>query len=379
MRQPHVPRRPERLTATGRQSGRGERNTSLEQDSVPTAALSPDEATDLPADVVDLDEHVAPGSRTDANDTDRPRAAGSPSRRGKTGGTALVDGPRRAAATDSEPDSTVSVSHTSDNGKRAGRGILSRLPRFTRTAADELSERRRERAAETRRRRVKRAGIGAGALGVVVLLGWVLFFSPLLACRNVTVYGLGGGSAVTEEQVKESLSAYDGTSLLRLRAGEVEEHLTNTVPLVRDATVTRDFPHTLRVRVTLREPVACLMVDGACVAIDAEGVHLDLPAESADALPRLILPSGQGEAGEAATLMIDVLGALDSETRGRVASVSVSSADQVTLTLTDGATVLWGDGEDNELKAQVLGTLMKNTTTASHYDVSVPLSPMTSD
>ncbi|AWE42592.1 FtsQ-type POTRA domain-containing protein [Actinobaculum sp. 313] len=379
MRQPHVPRRPERLTATGRQSARGEQNASPEQDSVPTAALSPDEATDLPADVVDLDEQVAPGSHTNVKDRGRLRAGGSPARRTKAGGSALVGGLRRATATDSEPDSTVSVSHTSDDQKPARRGILSRLPRSTRASADELSERRRERAAETHRRRVKRAGIGAGAFGMVVLLGWVLFFSPLLACRNVTVSGIGEDSAVTEEQVKESLSAYDGTSLLRLRAGEVEDHLTNTIPLVRDATVTRDFPHTLRVRVTLREPVACLMVDGACVAIDAEGVHLDLPADSADALPRLTLPSGQNEAGNVATLMIDVLGALDSETRGRVASVSVSSADQVTLTLTDGATVLWGDGEDNELKAQVLGMLMKNTTTASHYDVSVPLSPMTSD
>jgi len=43
--------------------------------------------------------------------------------------------------------------------------------------------------------------------------------------------------------------------------------------------------------------------------------------------------------------------------------------------LSSGASVVWGNNQDNALKARVLATLM--TTTASIYDVSSPHRPTT--
>jgi len=69
------------------------------------------------------------------------------------------------------------------------------------------------------------------------------------------------------------------------------------------------------------------------------------------------------------------VGSLTPETLAQVTSGSATEAGQVTLTLSNGASVVWGDTQDNELKARVLATLM--TTSASIYDVSSPHRPTT--
>lgn len=74
--------------------------------------------------------------------------------------------------------------------------------------------------------------------------------------------------------------------------------------------------------------------------------------------------------------MIDVLSVLPTDIRSRVSSIEVSEAAQITLKLSDGATVAWGTSGNNEFKAQVLGIILQQQ--ASRYDVSAPSAPVTS-
>ena len=70
------------------------------------------------------------------------------------------------------------------------------------------------------------------------------------------------------------------------------------------------------------------------------------------------------------------MGSLDEATRAQVASGSATTTGQVTLMLSGGAGVVWGDGTDAALKAAVLAVLLGQP--ASTYDVSSPHSPTTS-
>ena len=74
--------------------------------------------------------------------------------------------------------------------------------------------------------------------------------------------------------------------------------------------------------------------------------------------------------------MAEAVGSLDSSVRPQVASGSATTTGQVTLVLSSGAHVVWGDSTDSDLKAEVLKVLLQQS--ASTYDVSSPHSPTTS-
>lgn len=238
----------------------------------------------------------------------------------------------------------------------------------------DMTERRRERLAERRRvhkRRIVRASIAGAA---AVLLAWVVFFSPLLALRSGGVAVRGAGAVgVADGDVKAAVAEFVGTPLVRLNTGEVESKVRKSLPMVKRAKVTRNFPGGVTVAVTLRKPVACMAEKTSCTAIDEDGVRLNIPKSQAASLPKLKL--ADGDAPRATSIMGAVLGALDEGTRRRVASVEVTRAGQVSFTLSDGATVNWGGAEESAVKARVLKGLLSQK--AKLYDVSAPHAPVT--
>lgn len=324
---------------------------------------------------------------------ERPEAASSLSpsspSEARTGEQAAVSGvaglgPRRAtglagAGRRGEPNLA------SENRDRRGQAVVAEIveggpPRGWRAASRresdpvDMTERRRERLAERRRvrkRRIVRASIAGAA---VVILAWVVFFSPLLALRSggVAVRG-AGASGVADGDVKAAVAEYVGTPLVRLNTGEVESKVRKSLPMVKRAKVTRNFPGGVTVAVTLRKPVACMVEKASCTAIDEDGVRLDVPKSQTSSLPKLKL--ADGDAPRATSIMGAVLGALDEGTRRQVASVQVTRAGQVAFTLSDGATVNWGGAEESAVKARVLKGLLSQK--AKRYDVSAPHAPVT--
>ena len=273
----------------------------------------------------------------------------------------------------------------SENRDRRGQAVVAEIveggpPRGWRAASRresdpvDMTERRRERLAERRRvrkRRIVRASIAGAA---VVILAWVVFFSPLLALRSGGVAVRGAGAAgVADGDVKAAVAEYVGTPLVRLNTGEVESKVRKSLPMVKRAKVTRNFPGGVTVAVTLRKPVACMVEKASCTAIDEDGVRLDLPKSQTASLPKLKLANG--DAPRATSVMGAVLGALDEGTRRQVASVEVTRAGQVSFTLQDGATVNWGGAEESAVKARVLKGLLSQK--AKFYDISAPHAPVT--
>ena len=237
--------------------------------------------------------------------------------------------------------------------------------------ADRVAERRR--ALRTLRRR-QVWGTVAVVL-VVAALVWGVLFSPLLGLRTEQVTVSGSDGSVSTEQVRELLTDQEGRSLVRLDLRQAAQTVTDGLVRVRSAQVSRSWPHGLRVSLTMRVPVAVRQVGQSYEVLDGEAVVL----ETTDSLPPgLVVITGpeEGLGGTQVAAVAQTVGALDVATRGLVASGSASSSGQVTLLLTRGASVRWGDGEDLALKAQVLKVLL--TQEASVYDVSSPHSPTTS-
>ena len=247
--------------------------------------------------------------------------------------------------------------------------------------ADRLAERRRA----LRRLRMRQVVAVLAAVAVAVALGWGLLFSPLLALRTTSIRIEGSDGSVSDSQVREILSPYQGRSLLRLDMAELSEQVGQDLVRVRSAQVTRDWPRGLSVNLDMRVPVAVRHTDGGVEVLDNEAVVLEVASTAPQGLVTIVADarsaqdaaSGGDLSAEQVSAVARVAGALDEPVLARVASGSATPTGQVTLTLTDGATVVWGqsDGEDNARKAKVLAVLLQAP--AAVYDVSSK-SPTTS-
>ena len=205
---------------------------------------------------------------------------------------------------------------------------------------------------------------------------WALAYSPLLALRTGDVTVSGSDGSVEAADVQEALSGHAGTSLVRLDVTELGDEVAGDLVRVKSAAVTRSWPHGLAVALTMRVPVAQHRTETGYEILDGEAVVLGTAEQSQSGLAEITADSEAALTQEQVGAVAEAVGSLDTQTRQQVASGSATTTGQVTLVLSSGARVVWGDSADSALKAEVLAVLLGQP--ASTYDVSSPHSPTTS-
>lgn len=220
---------------------------------------------------------------------------------------------------------------------------------------------------------LRRTGIIAAAIAVTVALAWTAFGSPLFSLdpHRIAVTARGEGVDLAAAQAIVSESA--GVPLPRLRTTAMERRLEELTG-VRTALVERAWPRGLTVSLDARVPVVAVPADGGVALFDADGVDLGIVETAPPGIPVMDVPLGS-DTSRTLTAALAVLASLPEDLRGQVTGVAAPAAEQITLTLGDGAVVHWGDNTENDLKASVLATLRQ--VPASLYDVSTPRRPVT--
>lgn len=227
-----------------------------------------------------------------------------------------------------------------------------------------ISARRRER----RRKLALRWLIGVLAVGVVALIVWVIGFSSALSLRHVDVRGT---VVVSTDDVRAAAAVPDGQPLSRIDTSAVTQRVAALRP-VASATVTRAWPHTLRITVTERVAVLVWKSPVGYQLVDRTGSNYMLvDSPPSGLLPVSIANPSERLLSDAATVAV----ALPTALREQATKMTVASADSFVITTSSGATVNWGSAEDSDKKAEVIVALLK--TKAGHYDVSSPSHPAT--
>jgi cell division protein FtsQ len=258
---------------------------------------------------------------------------------------------------------------------RAGGGGSSRdgAEARSRRRPDAASARRRPRRntpADPRRRLLVRGSVAAAVLG---LLAWLLWGSPVLAVSSVRVDGAG---TLTAAEVLDVAGIAEGTPLLRVDVDAAEARVAR-LPQVADVEVTRGWPRSVVVTVVERVPVAVVEESGTRSLVDADGVLFDTVTGNP---PTGVVPLDVADPGpedRATRAALAALVALPEEVRGDVADAGATGPEDVTLTLEDGTTVLWGSAEQAGDKADTLVALLDQLEAgglepAETIDVSVP-------
>jgi cell division protein FtsQ len=141
------------------------------------------------------------------------------------------------------------------------------------------------------------------------------------------------------------------------------------VTRVESATVRRSWPNTIIIDVVERRAVYAVDQGSSVLLVDRFGVGFRT-ASSAGSLPEAQVPANNRQLLKAVGI---VVAALPDSLQHKVDRVEANTRDSITLRLSDGDIVFWGNEDQSRLKAQVLVPLLKEH--GSRYDVSAPGNP----
>jgi cell division protein FtsQ len=202
-----------------------------------------------------------------------------------------------------------------------------------------------------------------GLTVVTVALGLVLYFTPVMSARSIIVVGTG---AVSRDEVLGAAQVRLGTPLLQIDTDGVADRVA-AIRRVASARVQRQYPSALRITVVERVAVVVKDFPDGPHLYDRDGV--DFATAPPPALPYLDVDN-PGPTDPATKAALAVLTALRPEVVAQVGRIAAPSVASITLTLTDGRTVIWGTNERTDEKAQKLAALL--TQPGRVYDVSSP-------
>ncbi|NRQ36555.1 FtsQ-type POTRA domain-containing protein [Nonomuraea sp. NN258] len=201
--------------------------------------------------------------------------------------------------------------------------------------------------------------------GVVGTAAWLVFFSPVLGVRSIEIVG---NLTVPSERIKQQAAVADLHPLATVDLAGVQNRVLGIRQLA-DAKVDRVWPGTLKIQVVEREPIAALQVGGKVAIIDKQAVVIELK----DTLPPLlpVLKVDRPAANDPVTMAaLQVIQAVPGTVSAKVREVRATSAEAVSLELSDGRTIVWGGPDRPQEKARILTELLRRK--AAVYDVSSP-------
>ena len=137
-----------------------------------------------------------------------------------------------------------------------------------------------ERGRRERRRRWVRRVIALLVIALIVGSVWAVGWSSMLGVREVTVQGQHRTSSTT---VRDAAKVPIDQPMVRLDVQAIESRV-EALPTVQSAQVARVWPHTVRITLTEREPVAVVRHGSERRFISADGVDF-APVDRADPPP----------------------------------------------------------------------------------------------
>jgi len=208
--------------------------------------------------------------------------------------------------------------------------------------------------------------------------------TSMFAVRSIEVEG---ASPALAAEVRGELRSFVGRSLVAVNGGAVEQRVDG-LPSVREATVDRSFPHTLRIRVVPEVPVAVLRRGAESWLVSARGrVVVTIPLGTRRDLPRIWVPT-RTEIAKGAFL-VDGPGALAARSLAAFVGSGFSSRvafvrgldGQITLGLRGGLEIKLGAPVDLRLKIAIargiLPTLaLPGAGGPDYLDITVPERPV---
>ncbi len=196
----------------------------------------------------------------------------------------------------------------------------------------------------------------------------VVGFSSALAARSVQVHGT---AVLDRAQVLQAAQVPLGVPLARIDTALVTSRVMS-LREVESAEVDRSWPHTVVITIRERRPIFAIAEQGSYLLVDTHGIaYRAVDTRPSEQVLAAVAPGNQPLLAAVAA----VVAVLPADVRSELKTVRAQTRDSITLQLSGGRSVLWGDDSRPEDKLRVLRALLN--TKASSYDVSAPDQPAT--
>jgi cell division protein FtsQ len=215
---------------------------------------------------------------------------------------------------------------------------------------------------------------------LIALAGGAYLVARETALFAVQQIDVEGASPALSARIRAALEPLDGTSLVSFGRGAADRRLA-AFPEIASVEYDRDFPNTLRVRVTVERPVAVLRRATDAWLVSGSGRVLGaLAPGSYPPLPRIWLPAGTSvTVGAAVGAAVETGQALTVATVLRTArfpmhvlAVRDDGGGQIVLQVSGGREVRLGDMSNLNVKLAVAAAVLPHAADAPYVDVSVP-------
>ncbi|MDR2257296.1 MAG: FtsQ-type POTRA domain-containing protein [Arthrobacter sp.] len=247
------------------------------------------------------------------------------------------------------------MSESSQRGSEHGTGAVLQMPR------------------PARRRRLRGWIAAAAAVLVVGGLLALLYLTPLLSVRTISI---SGTRLADEAKVRTLLQGFVGMPLARVSSEGVREALASE-PAISDIRLGLDGPSGLEVTVLEHREVAVMAAGDGYVLVGDNGAKLKTLSKRSDRKLPLVKLEAKDADGRIFDTVVHALSQLPASVLKQLETAEAASVDTVTFSLGDGRTVVWGDASEGSLKAKVLAAMLKDKDlTDKVIDVSTPRTPL---
>jgi len=205
-------------------------------------------------------------------------------------------------------------------------------------------------------------------LGVVIVIAWwVLYQSRWFLIEDVKVVGI---KRLSVTAVLNQAQVRLGQPLMDADPHKVHGRIME-LPVVRQATVERGWPHTLLIKISERKPIAAVPANGSYIWVDEQG---HVAGESTARPPHKIVIRAKPET-KAIQAALEVFAGLPS--KWKPLSLAAKTQDSVVVQMHHNIWITFGSSDDLDLKVKVAGALLAKIRKGGDklINVSAPYNP----
>ena len=225
--------------------------------------------------------------------------------------------------------------------------------------------------------------IACGCIFLAVSAYAAALETSIFAVRSIVIVG---GTPRVQGELRQALAHELGKSLLRIRSGAINRRVA-AIPDLVGVSYDRQFPHTLRVRVSAERAVLLVRRGSDTWLVSARArVMQQLRTPKLSSLPRLWVPKqtsiivGSTLTAADGALAASALAPVTRHTFPSSVRFVRASGSELTLVLDSGLEVRLGDLGDLRLKLaiakRILAAVGAGSGTYGYLDVSVPERPV---
>ena len=245
------------------------------------------------------------------------------------------------------------------------------------TARPPVDPRVRERWIAARRaegRRRLRIVVVVASIVLLAAVAWVVVASPVLDVDRVEV---SGSNRLTPAEIVTASGIGTGDPMVWLDGGAAERRIAG-LPLIRSAHVEREWPGTVKITVTERQPVAWIDTGTGLALVDGTGRVLAGVPTAPTGLPQIVAPTRVPPVGATIAPLAGarVAGRLVGYARLGTKTITVTPRG-VVLALVNGAEVRIGSPAYVMTKVAAARAVLDAVgVPVAYVDVSVPSNPV---